>query len=637
MKHDVLDRWTAESARELYGIDQWGAGLFQISTDGDLLVSPDPGRANDTINLKRLVDEVSADGTSTPILFRFSDVIRSRIEQLNQDFDRAIREAGYKGIYRGVYPIKVNQHSQVVQDVIDYGGPFHFGLEAGTKAELILAVALTRDPDALLICNGYKDAKYVDLALYAQKMGQNVHFVVEMPSEMRLILARAARMNIEPRLGFRAKLSSRGAGRWDSSTGDRSKFGLGTSELIAMFDQLKAEGKHGCLRMLHYHLGSQISDIRRIRVAVVEAACIYSGLVREGAPMGILNVGGGFAVDYDGSQSNSEGSCNYGGSEYAADIVEGIITVLDSEEIPHPTIVSESGRAITAHHAALVINVLDTKRLESRDLPADLPDDAPETLHSMTDVYRTVNSRNVQESFHDAVYYRDDIRNQFVHGDLTLRQRAAGENLFWHTIRKIRSALTQCDHVPDELQKLDATLSDHYFCNFSTFQSLPDTWALGQVFPVVPIHRLNSEPTRPGVLADITCDSDGKLDKFPSLHDVKRYLMLHELDEEDYYLAVLLVGAYQETLGDMHNLLGDVNIVQVRIDESGAPAIIRRVEGDTVSELLGYNEYNTSEMVARIEDAATRACSSGKLDVDESQDCINAFRAGLNGYTYFEK
>lgn len=635
MARDVLERWTCESAADLYGIHNWGDGHFNISEDGSVILND--GRAESAgPSLIEIVQSLREEGIGTPILMRFSSVIRSRIEQLNADFRAAMQEAGYQGQYRGVYPIKVNQHHEVIEDIVEFGRPYHVGLEVGTKAELIVAAAREPDPDAYMVCNGYKDAAFIDLALYAQQFGHNVYLVIELPAELELILARCEKHQVRPNLGIRAKLSTRAGGHWDASGGDRSKFGIDASEIITILDELKSKQMTDCLRMLHYHLGSQVPNIRRIRTAVQEAACVYAGLVSEGAPMGTLNVGGGLAVDYNGSHSNSASSCNYSGAEYAADIIEGVMRVMDENDIAHPTLVSESGRALTAHHAVLVFNVLDSKRLESPTRPPPVPEDADDTTTSMREVYSGVSPRNVQEAFHDAVFYRDEIRNKFIHGAVSLRERARCEDVFWRTIRRIQGILSDLDYVPEELQDLNNALSDHYYGNFSVFQSLPDTWAVGQTFPVMPIHRLHQRPTRPCVLADITCDSDGKLDRFPDLHADKGNLLLHEMNSSAYYLGVFLVGAYQETLGDMHNLLGDVNVVQIRSNREGEQVVERRIIGDTIAEILSYNEFNITDLMSRIRACARAAVVENRLTPEAEGLVLKAYEAGLHGYTYFE-
>lgn len=636
-KPEALTRWTIENSAELYGIRNWGAGYFDISSNGAIVVKPHGKDSEISVNLLDIVHDLQSRNFNVPVLLRFSDILASRIRLLNSSFETAIREASYKGTYRGVYPIKVNQKQAIVHDIMEFGRRFHHGLEAGSKAELIVAIANMQDPDAFIVCNGYKDEKFIDLALHALKMGIQTLIVIEMPSELPIVLERAASLGVRPRLGVRAKLSSRAGGHWDKSGGDRSKFGLDASQIIDMIDELRRADMSDCLQMLHYHLGSQISDIRRVRLALQEACRFYVDLVKEGAVMGMINIGGGLAVDYDGSHTNFAGSRNYSTLEYAADVVEVIMNTLDEAEIPHPMIVTESGRATAAYHSILIFNVLHVRRFEPHSLPEKLADNADEMLYNLMEARDSLTSRNVQEIYHDAIYYRDEIRSLFLRGNVRLRERAVAENIFWHIIRRISDMIQDREYVPDEMEGLEPAIADMYYGNFSLFQSLPDSWAIDQLFPVMPIHRLNEMPTRQAVLADISCDSDGKMEKFIDLHDVKRILPLHELNNKEYYLGVFLVGAYQETLGDLHNLLGDINVLHVRIDDDGKAEYVRKVPGDRVEEVLAYVEYNPGELLRSIRETAEKAVGNDKITDVEKDVIIKAFDDGMQGYTYFEK
>ena len=637
MKAEVLTQWTSEDSAELYGIRNWGAGYFDISKKGRVFVRTRKGDSDVEIDLLDVVHDLEKKKFNMPVLLRFADILSNQIVQLNDSFAKAMKEADYKGNYRAVYPIKVNQKQLVIQDIMEFGRPFHHGLEAGSKAELIAAIGNIKDPEAFIICNGYKDEEFIDLALHALRMGLQTVIVLEMPSELPLVIERARQLGVRPRLGLRAKLSSRAGGHWDASGGDRSKFGLDVSQIVEMVDALRAADMLDCMKMLHYHLGSQVSDIRKIRTALQEACRLYVDLVHEGAPMGIINVGGGLAVDYDGSHTNFECSTNYTIQEYAADVVEIVTNMTNEARIPHPTIVSESGRATVAHHSILVFNVLHVRRFEPKNMPKRIPAGSNEMFTNLMEVAQGLTSRNAQEAYHDAVYYRDEIRSMFRHGSVTLRQRAMAEDIFWHILRQIISFGLKRKYVPDEMVGLDSAIADVYYGNFSLFQSLPDSWAVDQLFPVMPIHRLTELPTRQAVIADITCDSDGKIDTFTDLHDVRKTLPLHELNQEEYYLAAFLVGAYQETLGDMHNLLGNINVLHVRVNDKGKFEYVREVPGDSVGEVLSFVEYNPEKLMKHISKLADRAVRAGRITAAQGKSIINAFDVGMAGYTYFER
>lgn len=635
MKKETLTRWTAEKSCELYGVRNWGSGYFDVSEKGNVLLRPFGAQASTEVSLMDIVAGLNDRGLKMPVLIRFANVLADRIRQLNESFQKAMREAEYKGTYRGVYPIKVNQQQQVIEEISRYGKPYHHGLECGSKAELIAALAYMQDPDSYVVCNGYKDEEFIDLALYALKMGVQTILVVEMPGEVNLILDRAERMNIRPRLGVRAKLSTRVEGHWTESGGDLSMFGLNASHVIDIVDLLRGREMLDCLHMLHFHLGSQVPNIRNIRAAVAEGSRFYVNLVNEGAKMGILNVGGGLAIDYDGSHTNSASSSNYNLDEYAADVVEVVMLMANQAGVPHPTIVSESGRATVAHHSVLLFNILDVSQFESHGLPASLPEDASDPLKNLMHANQSLTAKNVQECYHDAVYYRDEIRSAFEHGTVTLRERALAERIFWHVVNRVAGELEGRKYVPDEMEGLRSAVADVYHGNFSVFQSLPDSWAIEQLFPVMPIHRLNERPSRQATVADITCDCDGKLNRFIDLHDVKRTLPVHPPGDGEYYMGVFLIGAYQETLGDLHNLLGDTHVVNVNIDPNGLIEYEREIPGDTVADVLSYVEYNPSDLRDRMRRHAEASVRAGRISPQERREIVAAYEKGLRGYTYF--
>ncbi len=638
MKTETLTRWTSEQSVEMYGIRNWGSNFFDISEKGEVVVRP-RGKAGEVcISMMDIVAGLKARGIEMPVLIRFADILAARVEKITESFAKAMADVNYKAPYRGVFPIKVNQQQQVVEDIVDAGKAYHFGLEAGSKPELIAALAYVHDPDALIICNGYKDEEFIDLALHSLKMGIQTILVIEMPSEVATIFERAKRMGVKPRLGVRAKLAAKGGGHWNESGGDRSQFGLNASQIIDLVDFLRKENALDTLEMLHYHLGSQIPNIRNIQAGIVEAGRMYVDLVGEGAKMGMLNIGGGLAVDYDGSHSNFPSSANYSIEEYTADIVEAIAKMTDSAGVPHPTIVSESGRATVAHHAVLLFDIFDVSRFEmTKADDLKVSDESHETLRRLQEVSQSLNPKNIQECYHDAVFLRDEVRSLFNQGAVTLRDRAQAERMFWHIVVRISEEIKDRKYIPDELQTLDTALADVYFGNFSVFQSLPDAWAIEHLFPIMPIHRLCEQPTRRGILADMTCDCDGKIDHFIDLHDVSRTLPLHDVNGADYFLGVFLVGAYQETLGDLHNLLGDTNVVSVRVGENGAIEYGEEVDGDTVSDVLSYVEYDPRDMIELMRRTAERAVREGRITPEERREIMDAYENGLRGYTYFEK
>ncbi|SDU57389.1 biosynthetic arginine decarboxylase [Desulfobacula phenolica] len=634
----TFERWNTNKSSDLYGIDDWGGGYFSLSDNGDLMVMPSPGEIRNAVSIPEVVEGMKARGMDMPVLLRVENILNSRIIELNESFLSAINELNYGGSFIGAYPIKVNQQEQVVEKITQFGARYHHGLEAGSKAELIAAMGMQTDKKAPLICNGYKDQEFIDLGLYASKIGHFCILVVEMPSELPLIIERSKILNAKPVLGIRIKLSTQAGGHWADSGGDRSIFGLNTTQIVQAVDLLARENMLDCLQMVHYHLGSQISNIREIRTAVNESCRVYAGLFKEGANIKYLDLGGGLAVDYDGSQSNFLSSKNYTLSEYCTDIIESVMTSLDEEKIPHPTIITESGRSLVAYYSMLLFNVLDVTRFQPEPLPDILPEECHPQIQYMFNALETLSIRNIQECFNDVLFYRDEVRKLFNHGKITLRDRSLAEQIFWATMNEIAKKAKEMKHIGPELEDIERALADIYYCNFSVFQSLPDSWAIEQLFPVMPIHRLNEEPLRKAIIADITCDCDGKMDRFIDSHGFKRYLPLHELkDSEEYFLGTFLVGAYQETLGDLHNLLGDTNVVTIKILENGEYEFVGEQEGDTVANILSYVAYDPKRLLVRFRKIAEAAVRRGKISPQERREIMQVYEAGLRGYTYFER
>ena len=635
-------RWGVQDSAEHYLINAWGAPYFSVGANGNLVVCP-RGKTGATgggiIDLKALVDDLLKRGINPPVLLRFNEILDSRVLDLAGCFESAIKEYGYKGEYRGVMPIKVNQQRHVVEELVRAGKTTHLGLEAGSKAELLVATALL-DDESILVCNGYKDTEYIETALAAQRLGLRPFLVLDRFAELEMILQVAKKEGVRPNIGMRFRLSSRGAGKWQESSGDRSKFGLSASEVVRAVEILRAHDMLDCLRLLHFHIGSQITTIRSVKEAVREAVRVYQELRQLGATsLEFMDVGGGLAVDYDGSKTNFHASKNYSNQEYASDIVYGIMDACDQAQMPHPTIISESGRALVAHHAVLVFNVLGVNEMTSPRVADDLKPTPEEhrTVHAMYDALQSVNQKTFQESFNDAVQLKDESETLFSAGVIDLRTRARIEDLYWATCEKVLKVIEGLDYVPDDLADLKKNISDTFYCNFSVFQSLPDSWAVDQLFPICPIHRLDQEPTREAILADLTCDSDGKVDAFIDLRDVKKTLRLHAPDGRPYFLGAFLVGAYQETLGDLHNLFGDTNVVHVSIDDDSSMYSLEHVvEGDRVSEVLSYVEYDRADLIKRIRQSAERAVRSGRMSFEQSAAFMRRYEEGLAGYTYLE-
>ncbi len=634
----IHKQWTIGDSANTYGIKEWGAGYFDLSESGEVVVSAQTQEGSATVSLMDIIDGLDARGFSMPVLLRVENLLDQQISRLNESFRTSIRGNGYQGKYQGVFPIKVNQQAQVIDEMTRFGKRYEHGLEAGSKAELLIALAKVPSRESLIICNGYKDPEFIDLGLQTTRMGYKVFFVIETPTELPTILERSRTLGIKPLIGIRLKLSSRAGGHWQDSGGDNSIFGLTTGQLVDLIDTLKTEEMLDSVRLLHYHLGSQIPNIRDIRTAVRETARFYADLVAEGCPMGYIDIGGGLAVDYDGSQTNFVHSKNYNLDEYTWDVVEVLKTVFDEKEIPHPTITTESGRATVAYSSILLFNILDVTESRPGPIPEEPPEDVPDSIKNLFEVRRSMTVRNLQECYNDAVYYREEVREDFQFGNVTLRQRALADNLFLDIIIGISRLLGKVKRVPRELEELSESLYDTYYGNFSVFQSLPDVWAIDQIFPVMPIHRLTEEPKRQAILADITCDSDGKIDTFAGLHDVRKTIPLHELKEnEEYYLGIFLVGAYQETLGDLHNLLGDTHVVSVRINSDSTFDFVREIEGDSISDVLSYVEYQPKDLVELFRKKAEEAVRSGTITPQQRRTVMNAYEESMRGYTYFER
>lgn len=634
-EQELLDKWKIADASEMYGIRNWGKGYFSINKAGHVIVLPNK-RSDESIDLKDLIDQLQARGIQLPILLRFTDILRHRVGEIHDAFHRAMEEFEFRGGYCCVYPIKVNQQRHVVEEILDFGKPFRFGLEAGSKPELLAVLALANGMDTPIICNGFKDDEFIRMTVLARKIGKQIIPVVEKFTELEAICRHAEELEVRPAIGVRVKLAARGAGRWRSSAGYRSKFGLTLTEVIEAVEYLKQRDMADCLQLVHFHLGSQITNIRSIKNALNEAARVYVELHRIGAGLRFLDVGGGLGIDYDGSQTDYESSVNYTLQEYANDVVFRVKSVCDEAGVPHPTIISESGRAVVAYHSLLVFDVLGVSHFDRYDVPAEIPADAPQQIADLFSIYRDLKKKNILESYHDAVQAVDEALNMFNLGSLDIEMRALSERLFWALCGKLLKMVREMDYVPEELQGLEALLSDIYFCNFSIFQSMPDSWAIKQLFPIVPIHRLNEAPSRRAVLGDITCDSDGKIDQFIDLRDVRNTLQLHPFNGEPYYLGAFLLGAYQEILGDLHNLFGDTNAVHVSLDE-GEVNVDTVIKGDTVREVLAYVQYSADELTARLRKDVERAVRSGKISLTESRQLLRFYESGMEGYTYLEE
>ena len=632
----MMSQWKIQDAYETYGVRNWGKGYFAINDKGNVVVHPNK-KPEEAIDLKELVDQLQERGIQLPILLRFTDILRHRVSEIYEAFTNAVKEFNYQGTYCCVYPIKVNQQRHVVEEILDVGKQYHFGLEAGSKPELLAVLAMTNGGDTPIICNGFKDDEFIKMTILARKMGKHIIPVVEKFTELEMIVKYAQELNVKPIIGIRVKLAAKGAGRWRFSAGYRSKFGLTLTEALEAFEFLKERGMEDCLQLVHFHLGSQITNIRSIKNALTEAGRIYCELHRVGAGVKYIDVGGGLGIDYDGSQTDFESSVNYTLQEYANDVVQRIKAVCDESSVPHPTIISESGRAVVAYHSLLVFDVLGVSNFDRYTLPPEIPADAPQQIADLFGIYRGLTKKNLLEGYHNAVQAMDESLNLFNLSGMSIEMRALTERLFWAVCSKILKVVRDLEYKPEELQGLEPLLSDTYFCNFSVFQSMPDSWAVKQLFPVMPIHRLNEAPTRRAVLGDITCDSDGKIDQFIDLRDVRSTLELHHFTGQPYYLAAFLLGAYQEILGDLHNLFGDTNAVHVLIDEKGEVVIDNVVKGDTVREVLAYVQYNADQLIHQLRGDVERAVRAGKITIHESRQLLRFYESGLDGYTYLEE
>jgi len=630
-----MKKWSIEDSREMYNIKGWGASYFDINEEGNVSVSPCKDEAQ--IDLREIVDELSLRDVTPPLLLRFPDILDNRIEKTANCFKRAAEEYEYKAQNFIIYPIKVNQMQPVVEEIISHGRKFNLGLEAGSKPELHAVIAVQCQSDSLIICNGYKDQSYIELALLAQKMGKRIFIVVEKLNELDIIARAAKKLNVKPNLGIRIKLASSGSGKWAESGGDASKFGLTSSELLDALRILDEKGLHDSLRLIHFHIGSQITKIRRIQTALREAAQFYINLHKMGYNVDFVDCGGGLGVDYDGTRSaNSESSVNYSIQEYVNDCVYTFVDAANKNDIAHPNIITESGRSLTAHHSVLVIDVLETASLPEMPEEFEAKDSDHQLVKDLYEIWDNLNPRTMMEDWHDAEQIRDEALDLFSHGIVDLRTRAEIESMYWSVCREVNSMAKTLKHTPDELRGLDKLLADKYFCNISIFQSLPDAWAIDQLFPIVPIQRLNERPTRNATLQDITCDSDGKIANFVKEGHLSHVLPLHALRRnEPYYLGVFLVGAYQEILGDMHNLFGDTNAVHVSVKD-GHYHIDQIIDGETVEEVLDYVQYNPKKLVRQLEIWVTKSVKNGKISLEEGKEFLSNYRSGLYGYTYLE-
>ena len=630
-----MRKWRIEDSEELYNITGWGTSYFSINDAGHVVVTP--RRDGVTVDLKELVDELQLRDVASPMLLRFPDILDNRIEKMSSCFKQAAEEYGYKAENFIIYPIKVNQMRPVVEEIISHGKKFNLGLEAGSKPELHAVIAVNTDSDSLIVCNGYKDESYIELALLAQKMGKRIFLVVEKMNELKLIAKMAKQLNVQPNIGIRIKLASSGSGKWEESGGDASKFGLTSSELLEALDFMESKGLKDCLKLIHFHIGSQVTKIRRIKTALREASQFYVQLHSMGFNVEFVDIGGGLGVDYDGTRSsNSEGSVNYSIQEYVNDSISTLVDVSDKNGIPHTNIITESGRALTAHHSVLIFEVLETATLPEWDDEEEIAPDAHELVQELYSIWDSLNQNKMLEAWHDAQQIREEALDLFSHGIVDLKTRAQIERLYWSITREINQIAGGLKHAPDEFRGLSKLLADKYFCNFSLFQSLPDSWAIDQIFPIMPIQRLDEKPERSATLQDITCDSDGKIANFISTRNVAHYLPVHSLKKtEPYYLAVFLVGAYQEILGDMHNLFGDTNAVHVSVNEKGYN-IEQIIDGETVAEVLDYVQYNPKKLVRTLETWVTKSVKEGKISLEEGKEFLSNYRSGLYGYTYLE-
>lgn len=630
-----MRKWRIDDSSELYNVSGWGRNYFSINEKGHAQVTPRPGGAS--VDLMEVMDELQLRDVTAPVLLRFPDILDDRIRKISSCFQKAAKEYEYKGQNFVVYPIKVNQMRQVVEEIVSHGNKYNIGLEAGSKPELHAVLAVNTHENSLIICNGYKDEDYVELALLAQKMGRRIFLVVEKLNELKIIANVAKKMHLKPNIGIRIKLSSSGSGKWEESGGDVSKFGLNSSELLEALEFLETHNMSSCLQLIHFHIGSQITKIRRIKNALREAMQFYVQLTRMGFNIDFVDIGGGLGVDYDGTRSSiGENSMNYSIQEYVNDSVSALVDVCVKNDLPHPNIITESGRSLTAHHSILVIEALASTALPSWNDDMTVPEDAHELLKEMYNIWDKINTSRVFEDWHDALQIRDEALELFSLGLLDLRTRAQVEKLFWSVARDVNAITRSMKHPPEELQKVARMLPEKYFCNFSLFQSLPDTWAIDQIFPIMPIHRLDEKPSHLATLQDVTCDSDGKISRFVSPQGISGALPVHTLKSgEHYYIGIFLVGAYQEILGDLHNLFGDTNAVHISVNENGY-VLEQVIDGETVADVLDYVEYNPKKLVRNLESWVSASMKSGKISPEEGRQFLDNYKSGLYGYTYLE-
>ncbi len=629
-----MRKWSIDDSAELYNINGWGLNYFSINEKGHVAVTPKTD--GPAIDLKELMEELQVRDVEAPVLLRFPDILDNRIEKISNCFQTAAQEYGYSAKNFIIYPIKVNQMRPVVEEIVSHGNKFNIGLEAGSKPELHAVLSIDIDDEAMIICNGYKDESYIELALLAQKMGKRIFLVVEKLMELKTIARLAKKMNVRPNIGIRIKLASSGSGKWEESGGDVSKFGVNSSELLDALDILEKNKMADSLQLIHFHIGSQVTNIRRIKTALKEASQFYVELKRMGYNINFVDIGGGLGVDYDGTRSATSNSMNYSIQEYVNDAVSSIVDVCAKNELPQPNIITESGRSLTAHHSVLVFEALASTSLPAFDENEDLAEDAHELVRELYDLWENLNQPRLLETWHDALQCREDALNLFNLGLIDLRTRAQVERLFWSVARDVYEMAEATKHAPDELKKIAKMLPDKYFCNFSLFQSLPDSWAIDQIFPIMPISRLNEQPTKSATIQDITCDSDGKINNFISTRNFSYHLPVHELsNKEPYYFGVFLVGAYQEILGDLHNLFGDTNAVHIKV-KNGEYVIDKIIEGETVADVLEYVQFTPKRMARTVEVWVTTSVKKGIISPEEGREFLSNYRSGLYGYTYLE-
>jgi arginine decarboxylase len=633
-------KWTVDDSENIYRVKRWGAGYFEIGQNGNLHVTPDPSNTNMRIDFKAVIEEIKQEGIQFPVVVRFHDILRSQVALLNQTFQQTLKDAEYQGEYMGVYPIKVNQMREVVEEIVDAGAPFNYGLEAGSKAELLTVMALNTNTESLTILNGYKDQEFMQLALLSRKLGRKTIVVIEKFSELILLVKIAKELDIMPIVGVRSKMTVKGRGKWESSGGDRAKFGLTISEIINAARYLEENGMADCLKLLHFHIGSQLTDIRAVKESITEGAMIYSELHRMGFTLDYVDVGGGLGIDYDGSQSTNDSSRNYNMQEYVADIVYGMKQVCDLENVPHPTLVSESGRAITAHHSCVVTEVVGEIKAHGTGVATQAVDGEHFLVSDMRELAEIIDKQdNLQEIFNDASQFKEQALSAFKLRVISLEELAKIETLYWQIMKTVQLRLKDAEFVPEEMQELDFALSSQYLCNFSVFQSAADTWAIDQLLPVVPLTRMNEKPTVNCSLVDITCDSDGKLDQFISENGISNIVPMHKLEpDEDYYLGLFLTGAYQDVMGDMHNLFGRLNEVHIFSHDEDPQGfyIEEMVKGSSVEDVLSIMQYHPSSMAKSLKKTIDMHVSQGKMKPREGVKWTDFYEDCLKGYTYLK-